>query len=664
MYKESWLGPFLMKPSSSSMGFWLCVDEELSTFSIEVAGQNHPMILSQTFAKHYIYTVEIKSLSSNMKLDYKLLLGGQEIFPVGLTQDDLYFRTLPSDDREFGFVLMSCHGLEEYEKKHSQDGEALQMFNHLNKMLDKNENCYLAVLGGDQVYMDEAFEGKVKKFKGTEEEKIKIFEVYHKYWKSSEYRKVFARLPALLMWDDHDLIDGFGSREDSFKKKELKSSWKTYKETQTEAFYSFQSIRNSSVIKLPHNHSYLFKHQDFAILGLDLRSERNVKKGLMMGEQSWREIETSIENLKDLKTLFINSPVTIARMGGALEQQIGRLSNYFWNILSWIAHGEHWGKPVLWSILAFITLIISQADSPVPKFYQYLLSSIFCLYLILKSLFGEKVFEGKMRGALQFAFSVTGLLSLGGIAWEAYYNGGLSVAFNGLWQEACLLIKEYYALPLVFYALSLCFWKHRKAKLGKYLNLAALVFFIIFVVWSGSPDQEFHFSTFFMMLPLLLSMFIPVFFIILASLEFLGAIDTVAGLDDDLKDGWSSEENSKELYQLLSLIQKTLKSGVKVVVLSGDIHTGGLTELKMNDADEVVYQVTSSPVTYPPMPAIAEKLTSGINPILLPVKDTVATARNLFFISKRNFVLLTKNSTRVKAEFFFEEYNETFKVEL
>jgi phosphodiesterase/alkaline phosphatase D-like protein len=663
MYKESWLGPFLMKPTTSSMGFWLCSDEE-SSFSIKVAGQNYPMILNHSFGNYHIYTLEVHGFSPNTKIKYKFLLEDQEITPAGLHADDLCFRTLPSDDMEFSFVLMSCHGVEEYEKKHSEDGVPLHMFKRLNEMLDKSESCYLAVLGGDQVYMDDTFEGKVDKFKGTKEEKIKILEVYHKYWKGLEYRKVFARLPALLMWDDHDLIDGFGSREDSFNKKELAPSWKIYQETQAEAFYSFQSIRNSSMIKLHYNHSYLFKHQDFAILGLDLRSERNVKKGLMMSEQSWGEIEASIANLKDIRTLFINTPVTIARMGGALEQQIGRFSSYFWNIFSGIAHGEHWGKPVLWALLAFVTLIVSQAESPIPKFYQYLLSFIFCFFLVIKSLFGEKVFEGKMRIFLRIFFSITGALALGGICWEVYHSGNLSTAFNGFCQQASRLVREYFMLPLVLYSLSLCFWKIREKKLVKFLNLAALAIFIILVIWSGSPDQELHFNTIFIMLPLIISMLIPVLFIILASLEFLGAIDTVAGLDDDLKDGWSSEENSEELHRLLNLIQKTLKAGVKVVVLSGDIHTGGLTELCMDDGGEVVYQVTSSPITYPPMPAIAEKLTSGINPISLPTKASVATARNLFFISKRNFVLLTKKGAEVKAEFFFEDYNETFKVEL
>lgn len=40
--------------------------------------------------------------------------------------------------------------------------------------------------------------------------------VYKKFWDNVHYRKVLCYLPAILMWDDHDITDGWGWREDSF----------------------------------------------------------------------------------------------------------------------------------------------------------------------------------------------------------------------------------------------------------------------------------------------------------------------------------------------------------------------------------------------------------------------------------------------------------------
>lgn len=144
-------------------------------------------------------------------------------------------------------------------------------------------------------------------------------------------------------------------------------------------------------------------------------------------------------------------------------------------------------------------------------------------------------------------------------------------------------------------------------------------------------------------------------FLVVGLLQYFGIIDEISSLDDDIKDGWSSEENKGELRNLTKFMHKISEASKKIVILSGDIHTGGLTEFKFNNSLTSFYQVTSSPITYPPIPPLVEKLTSGIKPIILQEEEPRLTANNLFFIGQRNFAVVSIKQNKLKTRFIFEE---------
>jgi phosphodiesterase/alkaline phosphatase D-like protein len=224
MDNGDWIGPFLMRPSSISMGFWAYKDssslEEVKII-IEEDGQiiDELLMSCESIASSGIYQVgSKKKLKPNTKYNYFLK------DELAATIYHSTFRTFPDflndENTAFNFFLMSCHGVEPYQKE-SPDGDAWHMWKELNATYDAEEsNCYLAILSGDQVYMGDKFEGRIQNFKDKDVEIIKkdALEVYKKYWSNPEYRKFLSRIPAFLMWDDHDLIDGFGSRKEAFEK--------------------------------------------------------------------------------------------------------------------------------------------------------------------------------------------------------------------------------------------------------------------------------------------------------------------------------------------------------------------------------------------------------------------------------------------------------------
>lgn len=659
---SQYLGPFLMHPSPTSMGFWFFSKNPISNAVIIVGDQTINLKLN-TFPNYFIYTCDISGLNPKTTYYYSLRIDDENYLPRGLEQTDLTFTTFPDDnDYPMDFILMSCHGVEEYERKHSLEN-TWTMWKKINSELDANKNCYFAVLGGDQVYMDDAFQTKIETFKegSTLAHREEIIRVYIKYWENPEYHKVFCRLPSFLMWDDHDLIDGFGSRSDSFKKLELKESWSNYKKAQSEAFLAFQAVRNPNpLIKDNTNYSFIFEHLNFSLLSLDARSERNVNRNQMLSSKSWDKITTSITNSQSSDFVFINSPVTMARMGGDLEKHLGSFANYLWMTTNLFQNVNNGLKGLFWQLIAFLTFFTYQYELPnFPYISSNFVIVLLCIILLFRSYLGSSLFSGKLRTTLRTATWAVLLLATFFIFWEIHQN---RKHLQSVTQDALLIElisnSKLYAFILCSAIITHLFFGIKKAKkISITLPFIHVVLFVFCIMWSGIPGKNFNLN----ILTVIFSPILSITLSVIGLAQYYGAIDEIASLDDDIKDGWSSEQNKTEFKRLIKIIKELIEKDKKVVILSGDIHTGGLTEFKFHDLDKTFYQITSSPITYPPMPPLVEKLTSGIKPIALQEN---LIANNIFFVSQRNFAVVSIHHKNIKVRFIFEEQFNGTKTEL
>ncbi len=68
------------------------------------------------------------------------------------------------------------------------------------------------------------------------------------------------------------------------------------------------------------------------------------------------------------------------------------------------------------------------------------------------------------------------------------------------------------------------------------------------------------------------------------------------GLSDDLKDSWEHPIHNHERGELMHCLWEAAKRGVKVCILSGDVHASAAFEL--SNGEHKIYQVTSSAITY------------------------------------------------------------------
>lgn len=77
-----------------------------------------------------------------------------------------------------------------------------------------------------------------------------------------------------------------------------------------------------------------------------------------------------------------------------------------------------------------------------------------------------------------------------------------------------------------------------------------------------------------------------------------GVIADAANLTDDLRDGWEHKAHRVENRTLLKLLFKAARRGHRVCVLSGDVHVAAAFRLTDPGSGRVIYQLTSSAITY------------------------------------------------------------------
>ncbi|HXM47841.1 MAG TPA: alkaline phosphatase D family protein [Pyrinomonadaceae bacterium] len=255
-----------------------------------------------------------------------------------LTPADLYFWTLPEDGygRQLDFLLMSCHN-PEMAKDDGFDGFAV--WHQIPEVRKANKNVRFAILCGDQLYADEV-ETDVLKEQDESKRKELYLRVYRKFWDNADYRRVLCSLPAILMWDDHDITDGWGSREDSYVAKdsqEFADRWKDLFQTAKEMFGFMQASRNpdppSSRFSGRFDTCFRIGRAGFAVP--DLRSNRKSRevKNLVDGKvvyegQMWLPeqmdaIRSWVEtNKPEIDTLFFVSTVVFSHGVPKIENLI------------------------------------------------------------------------------------------------------------------------------------------------------------------------------------------------------------------------------------------------------------------------------------------------------------------------------------------------------
>ena len=182
-----------------------------------LSAQGKPSVSStKDFQKGVPVVFTFSGLSPGVKYEVK--------FNPAISQVASSFRTLSGKTGELKFALVSCN---EYTTQSSVASKS-DLWADLSKRIDSLSLDYL-IHNGDQVYLDMSF--KTKDYSGTAYYKIMdilnktpksqwqsktqelleiIRDVYRKTWTFPTTRSVLARVPNLMMFDDHDLRNSWG----------------------------------------------------------------------------------------------------------------------------------------------------------------------------------------------------------------------------------------------------------------------------------------------------------------------------------------------------------------------------------------------------------------------------------------------------------------------
>jgi hypothetical protein len=256
-----------------------------------------------------------------------LPLGGeQRTVAYGFEDDERRWRfTLPARGQAPRIAYASCNGF-------SLPGD-------MKKIADKNalwrdmaaENAlqpfHLLLMGGDQIYSDQLWDTipELARFNERPREQrapqragaglrraVDRFygDLYVHRFAQAEVAEALAAIPTLMMWDDHDIFDGWGSYS---AEEQASDVFQTVFAAARAAFCLFQlqtdpAAPSARLAGQPAFNAF-FRFATGAVVVLDLRSERTQQQ--ILSPESWNAVLAAVDATEGLKHLLVMSSIPV-----------------------------------------------------------------------------------------------------------------------------------------------------------------------------------------------------------------------------------------------------------------------------------------------------------------------------------------------------------------
>lgn len=222
--------------------------------------------------------------------------------------DKNYFITpFPGDgDVDFSFGLISCHKVFQSYKKHHK---RIKMWEALGEKLAHHDAKFL-LQAGDQIYGDAKENNAWEKCQNVTShlERLKYYrDVYFDSWGFEQVQDVMSMVPQFMIWDDHEVTDGWGAKKDHFTGKNPGII-----EIAKMAYIEFQHSHNPDSF-IRGEFFYAFHYGNAAFFVLDTRSHRSIKEDVLLGKTQKEVFEKWIQSPKvsSAKVLFLVSSVPV-----------------------------------------------------------------------------------------------------------------------------------------------------------------------------------------------------------------------------------------------------------------------------------------------------------------------------------------------------------------
>ncbi len=250
------------------------------------------------------------------------------------------FRTQGDAQKSMTFGLFSCHM--PY-KKNSFDLVNIHMWDRFGDELDQRNGDF--ILGvGDQVYVDgnskvsiwEWLRKNRKEFvkEVKPEDRVEVMrswyrDIYRGYWGHRQLRRVLSRFPTYMMWDDHEILDGWGSYTVKERQNLLDSWWDWDDDAEKlSLFYQMYEAAKLTYHEYEHVHNpatpadqfdYAFTWGEAAFYALDMRGQRDYTRTTsdrILGQAQMQRFKDWLgsDTVKNASAVFVISPVPVVHV--------------------------------------------------------------------------------------------------------------------------------------------------------------------------------------------------------------------------------------------------------------------------------------------------------------------------------------------------------------
>ena len=318
------VGPLLGVETDSAYTVCFFTDKTVSSAAVLFGASAVDAELIQNTPKGKFWRAEttISASDTGKFVSYSVSLNGNKASDQH--ERDYWTFYVPGQHEKPQFAYTSCNGFsnadiltktetpyalwEDMARKHQQQPFALLM------------------MGGDQLYADEIWsavpelqkwlvldkEEKIaRKFNATMRDQVDRFyeKIYCQRWENSAMSLMMASIPTVMMWDDHDIFDGWGSYPEEMQQCDVYQGIYDIAKHYFELF-QIRSKRNQSLLDQQADHyAFAFLFRGYHILALDNRAERTL--GQVMSANQWRVVNQYLDQKVDTGDVLVMSAVPV-----------------------------------------------------------------------------------------------------------------------------------------------------------------------------------------------------------------------------------------------------------------------------------------------------------------------------------------------------------------
>lgn len=300
----------------------------LAALVVTAADQQPPELKtnSKSFPPHVLSSGLAKTV---WRYDFAVPMDCDEAVGYGI--GDQHWRIYPPNGEHLRIAYTACNGFEHNNCLIGADPKRNERWRHLG--LEHLKSPFqLLIQGGDQLYADDVWRevpelAAWRSLKRSAQINARLspqaeaaardfyFDSYCQLWAQQDLAPIVASIPSVMMWDDHDIFDGWGSHPDALQRCAVFASvWKVAREQ----FALFQLA--STLDELPtmvanaegEHFGWAFAINTTGFIAPDLRSQRS--RCQVMGETGWRWMTEALRRLGRCRQVFFVSTVPVINL--------------------------------------------------------------------------------------------------------------------------------------------------------------------------------------------------------------------------------------------------------------------------------------------------------------------------------------------------------------